>query len=71
MEKKLEQQEISLKEIFPAVKSEEQTFFLLPDRIDLMMEDGTIYHVSSFFTGKEQMTTMLDALNLEKIDRTA
>lgn len=71
MKKKLEQQELSLEKFFPAVKSERQTFFLLPDRIDMIMENGTIYHVNSFFTGKEQMTAMLDALNLEKIDRTA
>lgn len=42
---------------------------LLPDQLDLIMEDGTIYHVRSFFADKGQMGEVLDALSMEQIDR--
>lgn len=42
---------------------------LLPNQLDLIMEDGTICHVRSFFADKGQMGEVLDALSLEKIDR--
>ena len=43
----------------------------LPDQLDLYMEGGTVYHVRSFFVGNRQMGELLDALTVEKIDRTA
>lgn len=42
----------------------------LPDQIDLIEEDGTVYHVRSFFVAKKTMGEVLDELSLEKINRT-
>ena len=41
----------------------------IPDQIDLYMEDGTIYHVQSFFVGDLAMCDLLDALTIEAIER--
>ena len=41
----------------------------IPDQIDLYMEDGTIYHVRSFFDGDLMMGDVLDALTMEKLER--
>lgn len=41
----------------------------VPDQLDLIMEDGCVYHVHSFFAEKNQMGDVLDALTIEKIDR--
>ena len=41
----------------------------LPDQLDLYMEDGTVYHVRSFFAEGQQMGEVLDALSMEKADR--
>lgn len=41
----------------------------IPDQIDLYMEDGTVYHVRSFFAGDLVMRDMLDALTMEKLER--
>lgn len=41
----------------------------IPDQIDLYMEDGTIYHVQSFFVGNAEMCDLLDALTIEAIER--
>ena len=41
----------------------------IPDQIDLYMEDGTVYHVRSFFTGGLLMGDVLDALTMEKLER--
>ena len=41
----------------------------IPDQIDLYMEDGTVYHVRSFFAGDLVMGDMLDALTMEKLER--
>ena len=41
----------------------------IPDQVDLYMEDGTIYHVRSFFTGDLLMGDVLDALTMEKLER--
>lgn len=41
----------------------------LPDQIDLIEEDGTVYHVRSFFVAKKTMGEVLNELSLEKIDR--
>lgn len=41
----------------------------LPDQLDLYMEDGTIYHVRSFFAEEMQMGDVLESLSMEKICR--
>ena len=41
----------------------------IPDQLDLYMEDGTIYHVASFFAGDLLMGDVLDALTMEKLER--
>ena len=41
----------------------------LPDQLELVMEDGTVYRVRSFFVAEQQMGDMLDALSLEKVNR--
>jgi hypothetical protein len=41
----------------------------IPDQLDLYMEDGTIYHVRSFFAGELVMGDVLDALTMEKLER--
>lgn len=41
----------------------------LPDQLDLYMEDGTIYHVHSFFAEEKRMGEVLDALSMEKFNR--
>ena len=41
----------------------------IPDQLDLYMEDGTIYHVRSFFDGDLMMGDVLDVLTMEKLER--
>ena len=41
----------------------------LPDQLDLYLEDGTVYHVRSFFAEEMKMGEMLDALSMEKFNR--
>ena len=41
----------------------------IPDQIALYMEDGTVYHVRSFFAGDLLMGDVLDALTIEAIER--
>ena len=41
----------------------------LPDQLELVMEDGTVYRVRSFFIADQQMGEVLDALSLEKVNR--
>ena len=41
----------------------------LPDQLELVMEDGTVYRVRSFFVADRQMGDVLDALSLEKVNR--
>ena len=41
----------------------------LPDQLELVMEDGTVYCVRSFFAAEQQMGDVLDALSLEKVNR--
>ena len=36
----------------------------LPDQLELVMEDGTVYRVRSFFVAEQQMGEVLDALSL-------
>ena len=40
-----------------------------PDQLELVMEDGTVYRVRSFFVADQQMGEVLDALSLEKVNR--
>ena len=47
----------------------QQRKFALPNLADMLLEDGTVYHVRSFFTGDETMGDVLDALTLEKFKR--
>ncbi len=58
-----------LEEVFPIIKHGGRQFLCLPTKTDLLMEDGTIYHVNTFFGGNTEMGAMLDALTLEKIER--
>ena len=51
-----------LKENHPKAKKE----LRLPDQLELVMEDGTVYRVRSFFVAEQQMGDVLDALSLEK-----
>lgn len=56
-----------LKENHPKAKKK----LRLPDQLELVMEDGTVYRVRSFFAAEQQMGDVLDALSLEKsIERT-
>ena len=55
----------SLKENRPEVKKK----LRLPDQLELVMEDGTVYRVRSFFVAEQQMGDVLDALSLEKVNR--
>ena len=41
----------------------------VPDHADMLTEDGTIYHVRSFFAGDLMMGDVLDALTMEKLER--
>ena len=41
----------------------------LPDQLELVMEDGTVYRVRSFFVAEQPMGDVLDALSLEKVNR--
>ncbi len=43
--------------------------YRMPDQLDLIMEDGTIIHVCSFFAEDSRMGDVFDALTMEKIDR--
>lgn len=43
--------------------------YRLPDQLELIMEDGTVIHVRSFFAEDSRMGCVLDALTMEKIDR--
>ena len=55
----------SLKENHPKTKKK----LRLPDQLELVMEDGTVYRVRSFFAAEQQMGDVLDALSLEKVNR--
>ena len=57
--------ENSLKENYP----EEKKKLRLPDQLELVMENGTVYRVRSFFVAEQQMGEVLDALSLEKVNR--
>ena len=41
----------------------------LPEQLELVMEDGTVYRVRSFFVAEQQMGDVLDDLSLEKVNR--
>ena len=54
----------SLKENHPKTKKK----LRLPDQLELVMEDGTVYRVRSFFAAEQQMGDVLDALSIEKVN---
>ena len=41
----------------------------LPDQLELVLEDGTVYRVRSFFAAEQQMGDVLGALSHEKVNR--
>ena len=43
---------------------EEKKKLRLPDQLELVMEDGTVYRVRSFFVAEQQMGEVLDAVRL-------
>ena len=53
---------IFLKENHPEAKKK----LRLPDQLELVMEEGTVYRVSSFFAAEQQIGDVLDALSLSK-----
>ncbi len=55
----------SLKENRPEAKKK----LRLPDQLELVMDDGTVYRVRSFFFAEQEMGEVLDALSLEKVNR--
>lgn len=57
--------DIFLKENHPEAKKK----LRLPDQLELVMEDGTVYRVRSFFVAEQQMGEVLDNLSLEKVNR--
>ena len=57
--------DIFLKENYPETKKK----LRLPDQLELVMEDGTVYRVRSFFVADRQMGEVLDALSIEKVNR--
>ena len=58
-----------LEELFPIIKHQGREFLCLPTKTEMEMEDGTVYHVNTFYGGSTEMGPLLDALTLEKIDR--
>ena len=57
-------------DIFPKENhTETKKKLRLPDQLELVMEDGTVYRVRSFFVVEQQMGEVLDALSLEKVNR--
>ena len=55
----------SLKENHPKTKKK----LRLPDQLEVVMEDGTVYRVRSFFAAEQPKGEVPDALSLKKIDR--
>ena len=53
---------------YPAARTSRKKL-RLPDQLDLYIEDGTVYHVRSFFAEEMQMGEVLDALSMEKFNR--
>ena len=51
----------SLKENHPETKKK----LRLPDQLELVMEDGTVYRVRSFFAAEQQMGDVLGYRSLE------
>ena len=61
--------DFKLEELFPIIKHQGREFLCLPTKTEMEMEDGTVYHVNTFYGGSTEMGPLLDALTLEKIDR--
>lgn len=58
-----------LEELFPIIKHGGREFLCLPAKTELLIEDGTVYHINTFYGGSTEMGPLLDALTLEKIER--
>ena len=67
----MQENEFRLEDYFPVIYENGRQRLMLPNQMELITEDGTVYHVRSFFVGNRQMGELLDALTVEKIDRTA
>lgn len=67
----MQNETIRLDEIFPVTNENGKQKLQMPDRMELVMEDGTVYHVRSFFAEHGQMSEMLDALAIERLNRRA
>lgn len=61
--------DFKLEELFPIIKHQGREFLCLPTKTEMEMEDGTVYHVNTYYGGSTEMGPLLDALTLEKIDR--
>ena len=55
--------------MLPIVECQGRKFVCLPNQTEMTFPDGTVYRVNSLFVGKAEMGRMLDALDIEKIDR--
>lgn len=53
----------------PLIKHQRRLFLCLPTKTDLLMEDGTTYHVNTFYGGSTEIGHLLEALTLEKIEQ--
>ena len=55
--------------MLPIVECQGRKFVCLPNQTEMTFPDGTVYRVNSLFVGKAEMGHLLDALDIEKIDR--
>ena len=55
--------------MLPIVECQGRKFVCLPNQTEMTFPDGTVYRVNSLFVGKAEMGDMLNALDIEKIDR--
>ena len=55
--------------MLPIVECQGRKFVCLPNQTEMTFPDGTVYRVNSLFVGKAEMGRLLDALDIEKIDR--
>ena len=55
--------------MLPIIECQGRKFVCLPNQTEMTFPDGTVYRVNSMFIGKTEMGDMLDALDIENIDR--
>lgn len=65
----MQTKEIRLEKSFPVTHQNGKRRLQLPDQMEMLMEDGTDYHVRSFFSEQGRMSDLLDALTIEKLSR--